>query len=96
MKKIQTSKLYLTLITAAAIGISAIYLWLVCFTERELSDFTTVVCSIWAAWAAYGGFYQWKAKCENRAKYAQQFIGEMADKYGIDAIVPIVQSIIED
>lgn len=96
MKNFQTSKVFLAFITMTAVGATAVYLYLLCQTERELSDYTTVVCSIWAAWATYCGFYQWKAKCENRAKYAQQFINKMADKYGIDAISPIVQSIIQD
>lgn len=96
MKKLQTSKVFLALITTAAVGATAVYLYLLCKTERDLSDYTTVVCSMRGAWAAYTGFYQWKAKCENRAKYAQQFINKLAGKYGIDAIAPIVQSIIED
>ena len=31
---------------------------------------------------AWGGFYFWKAKNENRAKYAQRFLKQFADKYG--------------
>lgn len=96
MKKIETSKVFLLLMTLACCFVTSIYLWTMCGTERDMSDFTTLVCSMWAAWATYGGFYQWKSKCENRAKYAQKFIDSLADKYGIDAIAPIAQSVIQD
>lgn len=96
MKKLQTSKVFLSLITLACCFVTGVYLWTMCKTERDMADFTTMLCSMWAAWAAYGGFYQWKSKCENRAKYAQKFIDSMADKYGIEAIAPIAQSIIQD
>lgn len=31
------------------------------------------------------GFYFWKARTENRSKYTQKFVRQMADKYGVDA-----------
>ena len=37
-----------------------------------------------------------KSKTENKAKYAQRFIEQMAEKYGIENIVEITKSIIED
>lgn len=45
---------------------------------------------------AWGGFYLWKAKNENRAKYAQKFIRVIADRYGIDAAIQISQIVLKD
>lgn len=45
---------------------------------------------------AWGGFYLWKAKNENRAKYAQKFIKLMADKYGVDAATQMAQIVLKD
>ena len=45
---------------------------------------------------AWGGFYLWKSKNENRAKYAQKFIRLVADKYGVDAAVRISEVVLKD
>lgn len=42
------------------------------------------------------GFYIWKAKNENRAKYAQAFVLNFADKYGIDAAIRIAEVVLKD
>lgn len=44
----------------------------------------------------WGGFYLWKAKNENRAKYAQKFVEEIADTYGIEASIQIAQVVLKD
>ena len=45
---------------------------------------------------AWGGFYYWKSKNENRAKYAQKFVKAIADKYGIDAVCRICELVLKD
>lgn len=45
---------------------------------------------------AWGGFYLWKSKNENRAKYAQKFIRLIAKKYGIDAAIRISEVVLKD
>lgn len=45
---------------------------------------------------AWGGFYYWKSKNENRAKYAQNFIKLMAKKYGIEATTQICALVLKD
>lgn len=44
----------------------------------------------------WGGFYLWKAKNENRAKYAQQFIRLVANKYGVDAAIRIAEVVLKE
>lgn len=45
---------------------------------------------------AWGGFYYWKAKNENRAKHAHRFIYTFADKYGIDAALRVAEIVLKD
>ena len=44
----------------------------------------------------WGGFYLWKSKNENRAKYAQKFVMMFAEKYGIDAAIRIAEVVLKD
>ena len=41
-------------------------------------------------------FYMWKAKNENRAKYAQEFIQKFADKYGIEEAIRIADIVLKE
>ena len=49
-----------------------------------------------ATTGAWGGFYFWKAKNENRAKYAQRFLKQFADKYGADVAVRVAEIVLKD
>lgn len=44
----------------------------------------------------WGGFYYWKAKNENRAKFAQKFIRALAEKYGIDSAIRVSEVVLKD
>ena len=51
------------------------------------------------AWAAFDvalGFYFWKSKNENRSKYTQKFVKQMAEKYGIDAALRAAEIVLRD
>lgn len=45
---------------------------------------------------AWGGFYYWKSKNENRSKYAQKFVRLFAKEYGIDAAIRIAEVVLRD
>lgn len=45
---------------------------------------------------AWGGFYYWKSKNENRSKYAQRFVRLFAKEYGIDAAIRIAEVVLKD
>lgn len=44
----------------------------------------------------WGGFYLWKSKNENRAKYAQRFLTRFADKYGADIALRAAEIVLKD
>lgn len=44
----------------------------------------------------WGGFYLWKSKNENRAKYAQRFLKQFADKYGAETALRAAEIVLKD
>ena len=44
----------------------------------------------------WGGFYLWKSKNENRAKYAQKFVRLFAKQYGVDAAIRLAEIVLKD
>ena len=41
-------------------------------------------------------YYYWKARNENRAKYAQSFIKAFAEQYGIDAAIQVADTVLKE
>ena len=66
------------------------------FGDRDTSPLVTVTALSWAETAACNAFYFWKAKNENRIKLTEKMVHDLADKYGIDAVVSLVSTIIRD
>lgn len=56
----------------------------------------TVLCGWIVECGGATAFYFWKAKNENRSKYALKFVQELADKYGLDATARIIESVLKD
>lgn len=56
----------------------------------------TVLCGWIVECGGATAFYFWKAKNENRSKYAFKFVRELADKYGLDATARIIESVLKD
>lgn len=65
-------------------------------SDRDSSPLATVTALAWTETAACNAFYFWKAKNENRIKLTEKMVHDLADKYGIDAVVNLVSTIIKD
>ena len=51
------------------------------------------------AWTETGvatGYYYWKSKNENRAKYAQKFLREIAREWGAETAVRMAEIVLKD
>ena len=96
MKKLSTNKVGLILSWLSSWLLSVIAIIGIFFTERDMTLMVTICGFSWAETGVYDAFYNWKSKCENRSKYAQHWVEKMADKYGIESIVSIIQSIVQD
>lgn len=95
-EKISASKKGLIVIFASAILTTIAIVVLTVQGTSDLSTLGEVCVALWTAAGAYSAFYLWKSKVENKCKYSQQFLGQMAEKYGIENIIPLLQSILED
>lgn len=74
-------------------GIASAILVILCAFGLPLVEITLAVI---AETTACSGFYLWKAKNENRAKYAQKFMDEWAEKYGPDSVAQIMEIVLKD
>lgn len=50
----------------------------------------------WTETGAATGFYFWKAKNENRAKYAQQFLREITEGWDAETAIRIAEIVLKD
>lgn len=91
MKKMEWSKKILIF----SYGV-LIFLIFVFLAADDKSSAATVLCAWILECGAATGFYFWKAKNENRSKYAVKFVRELADKYGIDATARIIETVLKD
>ncbi len=93
--KIPTSKLILAVDFAVAIlltGAVAAGAWL----GRDVYQ-VTAVCACWdAQMTAAVGFYYWKAKNENRSKYAMALVRDLAQEYGIENVISLANTVLKD
>lgn len=55
----------------------------------EISSLVTLCALAWTELGAATGFYYWKARSENKIKLTLGLVDELAEKYGIDAVVQL-------
>ena len=65
-------------------------------TTQDMTPVATITGLAWAETTAVNAFYFWKAKNENRIKLTNQMVTDLADKYGIDAVVNLAGIVIKD
>lgn len=66
------------------------------FAVEDKSAWTMIICAWITECGAVTAFYLWKSKNENRAKYAQQFLKQFADKYGADVALRAAEIVLKD
>ena len=75
--------------------ITTILLTLTCLlafflTAKDTTPLATVAGLSWGVTAAVTAVYSWKAKAENKIKLTNIMVKELADKYGIEAVVSLL------
>lgn len=61
------------------------------------TDILSVAMSLsWAETGTATGYYYWKAKNENRAKYAQKFLRECANEWGVETAMRISEIVLKE
>ena len=81
------------LATTTICGIIIVYGTLNSIDMTALQAFTS---DLLKADGLLGALYLWKAKNENRAKYAQRFVKLFAKEHGIDAAIRIAEVVLKD
>lgn len=65
-------------------------------TDHDVTAIAVLAGTSFVTDGAWGGFYYWKSKNENRAKYAQRFLRQFADKYGADVALRAAEIVLKD
>lgn len=65
-------------------------------TNKDMMALATVTGLSWGETSAATAFYYWKAKNENRIKLTLGMVKELADKYGIEAVVSLTGITLRD
>lgn len=96
MKKCrETSKRLLVASWAAAITLTVVVA-IGSFTGADMTNLTILAGSAWAELATTHAFYYWKAKNENRWKYAMQLVKDLAAEHGIENVINLANTILRD
>lgn len=65
-------------------------------TYKDTTPLATVAGLSWGVTAAVTAVYSWKAKAENKIKLTNIMVKELADKYGIEAVVSLLGITLSD
>lgn len=65
-------------------------------TEHDVTALSALAGTSFVVDGTWGGFYLWKSKNENRAKYAQKFVKLFAKEYGVDAAIRLAEVVLKD
>lgn len=61
-----------------------------------VGDVATLAAIAWGEVSVAHAFYFWKARSENRSKYAMQLVRDLADQYGIDAVIGLAGTVLQE
>lgn len=93
--KSTTSKLILVVDFLIAI-LLAIVVIIGAFQQKDMSQVAAIAMGWDGQLAVAIGFYYWKAKNENRSKYAMRLVKQMANEYGIENVIQLAQTVLRD
>ena len=92
--KVQTSKAILLVDFVIAILLT-IAVTVGAYLERDMSQVTAIAVGWDAQLSVAVGAYYWKAKNENRSKYAMKLVDKLAEKYGIENVISLAEVILK-
>lgn len=66
------------------------------FSGLSMEAFNLIIPLTWAETGTATAYYYWKAKNENRAKYAQKFIQSLSNEWGTEAALRVAEIVLKD
>lgn len=94
--KLCCSKKVLVTSWATTILLTVISLLAFFLTDKDVTPLVTLCGLSWGVTAAVTAVYSWKAKAENKIKLTNTMVKDLADKYGIDAVVSLLGITLSD
>lgn len=73
-----------------------IYIGVMVFFTGEITPLYWVISALAAEISVYSASYLSKSRYENRSKYAQLYVKEIAEKYGIDVAIRIAEVVLKE
>jgi hypothetical protein len=67
-----------------------------CVAGKPTDMLYVITPMAWAETATSTGYYYWKSKNENRAKYAQKFINNLAKEWGTETALRVAEIVLKD
>lgn len=89
-KKLCCSKKVLVTSWATTLLLTIVCLLAFFLTDKDITPLGALVGLSWGVTGAVTAVYSWKAKAENKIKLTNTMVGDLADKYGIDAVVSLL------
>lgn len=63
---------------------------------KSIEGINTALPYSWGEVTAVQAFYLWKAKNENRHKYAMKYVDKIAKKHGIDVALRVAEIVLKE
>lgn len=96
MNKLCTSKKLLYTILFTTIVLTALTVYGVFFTEKDMSVMSVLAGLAWGVTATDAAVYSSKAKAENKIKLVETMVKNLGDAYGIEAVVELARIALEE
>lgn len=95
IRQMEFSKKLLIFSWTVTLTLTALHIWL--SLNGLPTDAMTIITPLaWTESTAHTCFYHWKAKNENRAKYAQRFMRDIAQEWGPETAIRIAEIVLKD
>jgi uncharacterized membrane protein HdeD (DUF308 family) len=95
-KKLSTMKIWGVISYGFAIILSILTILGIFLTDKDMTAMATLTGAWFVEVGVFTGAYAFKEKSANKMKMALGFIKELSDKYPIEDLAPIIQSVIQD
>lgn len=95
MKEMEFSKKLLYFSWAVTLILTALTIWM-SLKAMPVDALLIIAPLAWTETGVSTGYYYWKSKNENRAKYAQKFIREISGEWGPETALRMAEIVLKD
>ena len=96
MKKTSTMKKWGIFSWTTALLLTVITTYISICTEIDTQTLLALCGFAWAEVGVFTGAYAFKERTENKQKIAVGLIHDLANEYGLEALAPIIEAVIQE